>query len=126
MNERRFTNDMAEISGLGGEYEECCRAMVLGGLRWIDANAGTDLKFSEMKNVYGIIRAAAEVSEQLCQAMADAAVAVVGPEGGPTGAMLHACMNDIIWIVTRSWDEYVRVRREQLREQQQAPKDGEQ
>jgi hypothetical protein len=51
---RQFTDDMREISGFGGGYEQQCRAMVLAGLDWLDAHPDADPKFHGYSGVYGI------------------------------------------------------------------------
>jgi hypothetical protein len=35
-----FTDDMGEISGMGGPYEVLCRKMLFAGLDWLDAHPG--------------------------------------------------------------------------------------
>jgi len=106
---RKFTDAMREISGFGidGEqgkrYEQCCRAMVLTGVTWLESNPGADPKFSEIKNVTGIVRDDNSDSEKLTDAMAAAAE----PLGGATGAMMHACVHHVMRIKTVGWEQYV-------------------
>lgn len=34
MNRIEFTEDMNEVTGLGGFYERCCRAAIIAGAQW--------------------------------------------------------------------------------------------
>lgn len=95
-----FTDDMGEISGFGGGYEKECRDMVVRGLEWLDEHPEADLKFSEYKNIYGIINEETEDAKALVKAM-------LGGETGHTGAMVQATVGHVMWIRKNGWDTYV-------------------
>lgn len=69
---------MGEISGFGGGYEECCRAMLKAALEWLDAHPTADPKFHGFKGVYGI---AMEDNDD-AKALSKAAVAAAESLGG--------------------------------------------
>jgi hypothetical protein len=97
-----FTDDMREISGLGGDYERCCRAMVVAGCHWLDEHSQAEPKFHGYKQVYGII----EVDNQDAKELSNAMVAVT--EGfGATGAMHQAAVGHVLHIKKVGWDKYV-------------------
>ena len=99
---RQYTDDMYEISGFSGGYEAACRAMVLAGLDWLDANPQANPQFSGYKGIYGVISEDNEDAKALTTAVVAAA------KGDCTGAMHHATISHILWIKKNSWDEYVR------------------
>lgn len=47
-----WTVEMREISGLGGQYEAACRAMVAAGCEWFDAHPAPAPKFHTYTNLY--------------------------------------------------------------------------
>lgn len=87
-----YTKDMREISGFGAvggwAYEEACRAMVVAGLEWLDANPGA------------LPRAKDERGKALMEAMA----APVGEE--VTGIMMQACVLHVLRAHQIGWDQY--------------------
>lgn len=96
----QYTEDMAEISGFGGGYEEACRAMVVAGLEWLDANPDADPQFHGYKNIYGVISGDNEDAKALTEA-------VVGATDDCTGAMHQATVTTVLWIRKNGWAEYV-------------------
>lgn len=96
-----FTKEMGEISGFGGGYENCCRAMLKAGLEWFDANPGADPQFHGWKGVYGLIEEDNEDAKALSKAV------VEGAGGDCTGAMHQAVISSIFWIKRNGWDKYV-------------------
>jgi len=50
-----FTEQMREISGFGGGYEQTCRNMLKAGLKWWDKNPEVKPEFHSYKNIYGVI-----------------------------------------------------------------------
>lgn len=79
-----YTEDMAEISGLGGAYEQACRRMTLAGLAWAEHN---NWQFSG--DAVGLHEA------------------IVAEEPDCTDAMLGACSMHVMRILRVGWDVYV-------------------
>lgn len=96
----KFTDEMDEISGFGGGYEKCCRAMLDAGLQWLDANPDAEPKFKGNSNVYGVI---IEDNDD-AKALSDAVVSVTDEA---TGAMHQATVGHCLWIRANGWDAYV-------------------
>lgn len=94
MEQRVYTEDMDEISGFGGGYEANCRAMVLGGLKWLDEHPEADPKFVGMRNVFGILL-------EDSKAMIDAT-----PDRDVTGAMHQASVNHVLYAWKNGWPKY--------------------
>ncbi len=97
----QFTDEMGEISGFGGGYEQACRKMIIAGLEWCDKHPNADLKYKEFKNVTGLTFD--ESPDMLL--MQEAMVAIVNNDC--TGAMMQAVMNHIMFIRTNGWNKYV-------------------
>lgn len=95
----QFTDDMAEISGFGGGYEDACRKMVLAGVTWLKANPGADPKFSGMKGVYGLI-------DENNKDAKDLSAAVLKAAEGCSGAMHQAAISHIMRIKAVGWETY--------------------
>jgi len=98
-----FTQEMGEISGLGGGYEAACRAMLKAGLEWFDAYPDLAPEFQTYENIYGI----AEEKNEHAKALTEAILEPVG--GDCTGAMHQAVTSSLLWIRGNSWDAYVKV-----------------
>lgn len=105
MTDRIFTNDMREISGFGGGYEEACRKMVLAGLEWFDQHPEADPKYHGFKGVYGVIDEDSDDAKMLSQA-------VIGAVGDCTGAMHQAAISHIFFIRKNGWNAYAAKMRE--------------
>lgn len=103
MNKYIFTNDMKEISGLGGQYEECCRKMVIAGLEWFDENEGKSPKFITFRGITGVCQSDNEDAKELSEVMVKAVA-----EFGATGAMHQYTVHHVMWIIKNGWDEYVK------------------
>ncbi len=101
----RFTADMAEISGLGGDYEECCREALRGALLYLDANPGAPLAAQEIPGVFGIVKGNERLDAAIAAGNA-AAIARFGEECGLTGAMVHAIANCLLFIQKNGWDAF--------------------
>ena len=86
----QFTDDMAEISGFGGGYENTCRRMILAGLKWFDAHPGADPKFHTFANVYGICSEDNDDAKALTKAM------TAPPNDDCTGAMHQATVSHVL------------------------------
>jgi len=95
-----YTDDMDEISGFGGGYEATCRAMVVAGLEWWDANPDATPKFLGCKNIYGVI------SEDNDDAKALSKAVVEGSSDDCTGAMHQATITHIFRIRKVGWNQY--------------------
>lgn len=101
----KWTEDMGEISGFGGSYEQACRAMVLRGADWLEDNKKEDLKFSGLKGVFGIITPESDEAKELEKYMTDLSNEGIEDEG-LTGAMVHASINHVMYIARNGWDKY--------------------
>jgi hypothetical protein len=116
---RKWTTDMGEISGFGGAYEECCRKMALAGVAWLEAHPDSKLHFESFKNVYGLIMEKNKDALDLTKSMSDAATNNgKNPERGPTGAMMHACVMQALYVEKSGWKKFVAIRRKYYREDQ--------
>jgi hypothetical protein len=100
-----YTDNMCEISGFGGGYELCCRAMVVAGLEWLDAHPGAKPEFHGWRGIYGVIVDDNEDAKALSLAIEEAAKAQ--GRGGATGAMHQAAVTHILTIRDKGWDWYV-------------------
>ena len=96
-----FTPTMGEISGFGGGYEACCRAMLKAGLEWFDAHPAADPHYQGFKNIYGVILEDNDDAKALSDAV------VKGAGGDCTGAMHQAVVSAIFYIRKHGWDAYV-------------------
>ncbi len=97
-----FTPTMGEISGFGGGYEACCRAMLKAGLLWWDAHPDADPKFHGYEGIYGIISEDNDDAKALSKAVIDGA-----NDTGATVAMHQAVISSIFFIRKRGWEAYV-------------------
>ena len=105
MSKYQYTEDMAQLSGFGGGYEEACRKMVVAGLEWLDANPKADPKFHGYKNVYGLIDEDNEDAKALSQS-------VISACDDCTAAMHQAAIGHILWIRKNGWERYCNESRE--------------
>lgn len=96
----KFTSDMREITGFGGDYEKSCRDMVIAGIEFLEKNK-LDPEFSTYKNIYGIIKENNEDAKKLTNAMYKAA------NYDCTGAMMQTCVSHVLYIKKNGWDKYV-------------------
>lgn len=99
----RHTEEMGEISGFGGGYEEACQDMLEAGVKWLLANKPESLVMKESPNIFGIILTEGDEAEALSKAVIDAS------GGEATGAMHHAVMSRLHYINANGWDAYVKV-----------------
>lgn len=99
-NKYAWQPDMAEISGLGGNYEAACRDMLCAGLEWLDAHPNANPQFGRRTSEDN-------ADAQALSAAVTSAPLVSTPETSCTGAMHHAVINACLWIRKHSWDEYV-------------------
>jgi hypothetical protein len=106
MSDKQWTDDMGEISGFGGDYEACCRAMVLAGIKWVDENPSADPHYKGFKNVYGLVMEDNDDAKALTKAIIDAAA------GEATGAMHQASVGHVLAYKRLGWDEYSKQLRE--------------
>ena len=91
---------MDEISGMGGSYEQGCRAMVIAGLEYWDAHPDLDPQYKGWEGVYGILADNNEDAKRLDDAVMDAV------QNDCTGAMHQAAISDILWIKRNSWEKF--------------------
>lgn len=95
-----FTEEMNEISGFGGGYEQACRDMLKAGLEWFDEHPDADPQFHGYKDVYGLILEDNKDAKKLSKAVTETVEDC-------TGAMHQAVITAILWIKAHSWEEYV-------------------
>lgn len=121
MTERKWTDDMGEISGFGGSYEEGCRAMVLAGIKWLEENPDKKPEFVGYKGIYGIIKEENDAAKEMTKAMMDAEV-FMEEEGKmvrcgdhATGAMHQATVNHALRAHANGWEWYC----EQMRKREE-------
>lgn len=100
---------MQEISGFGEDgkpggvaYEQACRDMVRAGCEWLDAHPDAKPAASESPNVFGVIREANDETKQLVDTMCNAC-----PNGGASGAMVHATLRAVLFVHHNGWERYV-------------------
>jgi len=101
MSKYKYTDKCDEISGLGGEYEEGCKKMVISGLEWFDNHKDADPKFHGFKNVFGLIVEDNEDAKKLTDYM-NAAI-----NGEATGAMMQGCLDHVKYAKQHGWDKYI-------------------
>jgi hypothetical protein len=95
----RHTEDMGEISGFGGGYENACQTMLEAGVKWLNEHKNADIKVSGYKNVYGILNADSDDAKALEEV-------VVASVADCTGAMHQAVMTRLNFIAKNGWDKY--------------------
>ena len=95
-----FTDDMGEISGFGGGYEQTCRNMLAAGLEWWDANPKADPRFQGYEGVYGILGEDNDDAKALTKAVIDAS------GGDATGAMHQATISHVFFVRKNGWEKY--------------------
>jgi hypothetical protein len=96
-----WTDEMDEISGFGGEYEESCRQMVTAGLKWLERNDGPATEFSMGDNVFARIDEEAEATDELRTHMASAV------DMDPSPSMLHLCVKHTLYAHEIGFEAYV-------------------
>lgn len=102
-----FTDDMSEISGFGGGYEQTCRNMVAAGMEWFDANPEAAPRFKGNESIYGVILEDNEDAKALSAAVVGAA------DGDCTGAMHQAVISHCFYARKNGWEKYCEAMREQ-------------
>lgn len=102
-----WTEDMAEISGFGGGYEECCREMLRAGLRWYAEHPDAKPRFKGFKEVFGLLMEDNEDAKVLSKAVLEPGKA----GGGATGAMHQAVIGHLFKIRRDGWEAYVEAMR---------------
>jgi len=102
VSDYRHTEDMGEISGFGGGYEDCCQDMLSAGVRWLRGNGAVDLQGHHYKNITGIFVSESPDAKALEQ------VVLAASGGEATGAMHHAVMSRLFFISENGWDTYCR------------------
>lgn len=100
--EYKYTDDMREISGFGGAYEEACRQMVIAGMQWFDLNPKASVSFKEYENVTGLTFD--ETDD--CKALQKHMNAAIGDSA--SGAMMHYCLSHVLGAQKIGWEEYQR------------------
>lgn len=96
--ERKYTDKM-DVSGMGGAYEDACRAMILAGCDWLDAHPDAVPKFASLQGVFGYVKEENEDAESLSEAVAAAC-------DDCTGAMHHQALLHVWFIKQNGWDKY--------------------
>lgn len=96
----KYTDKCNEISGMGGDYEEGCRSMVIAGMKHMEENPMSEPDISTYKNLYGIIKENNDDAKALSRVVAGAC-------DGCTGAMHQAAMSHVIYAHTNGWAKYI-------------------
>lgn len=96
----KWDNDMKELSGFGGGYEQTCRNMLSAALNWFEKNPKSSPKFHGFKDVYGICIADNKDAESLRNA-------ILKVDKGCSGAMYSCVVNTALWIHANGWDKFV-------------------
>lgn len=110
MSKYQYTDDMREISGFGGGYEQACRNMVIAGMEWYDRNPQALVDYKEYKNVYGVIFDESEDCKNLEKAM-------LAVNNGCSGAQLQASLGHCINAKKMGWEAYQEYMRKLKREE---------
>lgn len=84
-----WEDNMGEVSGFGGAYEDACRTMIYSGLAWLEGNKCPDLEDTGTPDYKALEEA------------------VASPEPGCSGAMHSAAMSHCLFISRNGWDKYV-------------------
>ncbi|HTG26082.1 MAG TPA: hypothetical protein VK681_39155 [Reyranella sp.] len=105
-----WTPEMGEISGMGGGYEDTCRAMVKAGVEWMEAHPEADPQFQGYPGIYGVITEENQAAKDLT-----AAVIAAAEPFGATGAMHQATIGHILAFRRLGAEEYCRSLRERER-----------
>lgn len=119
MTSYRHTADMGEISGFGGQYEECCQEMLEAGVKWLDGHKNPELEARTLRmgrkegeegvEVFGVFDVTTDDAKELEKAVM--AVPMV-EKYGATGAMHQAVMQRLFWIAKNGWGRYCQELRE--------------
>ena len=96
-----YTDDMDEISGFGGEYEEACRKMVIAGVEWCDAHPNAVLDYKIYSGIYGVTTDETPDTKEMQKVMNDST------GNGCSGAMMQCTMGHVLHIREVGWDKYV-------------------
>ncbi|KKM61294.1 hypothetical protein LCGC14_1533190 [marine sediment metagenome] len=97
--ERAWTDDMGEISGFGGSYEESCRAMVLAGIEWLEEHPDASVRFQEID----VISAETDEAKQFLDCLVETAESL---GAGPAGAMVNFTTYRAMTAHKFGWEAY--------------------
>ena len=102
------TKEMGEISGFGGDYEECCQRMLDAAVRHLlETRPESDPKFYGRKEIYGVIVEGNDDARELSSIVKRAATEDgKHPEWGCTGAQHQAVVMRALWIKAHGWEKY--------------------
>lgn len=95
----RHTEDMGEISGFGGGYEQGCQDMLEAGCKWLEHNKSAKLEAHSYSNVYGLLIPDSDDAKELEKV-------VLAACEGCSGAMHYAVMSRLFYIAKNGWDRY--------------------
>jgi hypothetical protein len=113
-----WTEDMQELSGFGGGYEDACRMMLQAGLAWFDAHPKAIVDFREAQGVYGWLKFTSDQGKEFEKAIVNAC-----PDG-PTGAMVHCVTRAVHFIRAKSWAEWCERKRANRIQEREEEKKG--
>ena len=99
--EYKHSEEMGEISGFGGSYEDTCQQMLHNGVSFLAERSSADVQVLEIPNVYGVVNLEGDDAKALEAAVMDGIKDC-------TGAMHHAVMSRLAWINKNGWDKYVK------------------
>ncbi len=108
---RTWTDDMGEISGFGGGYEQACRDMTEAGIVWLENHPNAEPVFSHSEGGNWIENN--EDADGL-----EAAMLVAEPD--PSGAMFGASCGIARWVHANSWEAFQVAKREKEAEKRSA------
>jgi hypothetical protein len=108
-----FTDDMNEISGLGGAHERALRAAVLAGARWwVIHPEGDPIIEGDDKECCGTNADGRSLMRAVNETIFTCDDGVKVPLSTVfTPAMYYAAMYHIVWIGEHGWDHYARAMR---------------
>lgn len=109
--EYMYTEEMGEISGMGGDYEKTCQNMVIGGVKWFEDHPDANPQFHGFKGIYGICLEDNQDARDLSKAVEKAA-----GEYGCSGAMHQASIAHILHIKAVGWQRYTEEMKERDKE----------
>ena len=110
----RHTQDMGEMSGFGGEYEETCQKMLEAGVLWLNDHPDCLLVIGSVPGVIGIVNPESDDAKELTDTIVNASRDKEG-KSNCTGAMVHELLGRLFYIRHNGWDKYcVEVRKYNL------------
>lgn len=111
----RHTEDMGEISGFGGGYEETCQKMLEAGVIWLSQHPNADLRGHEFAGITGIFTPESDDAKEMEKAAMEAC------NNDCSGAMHHTVMSRLFYIAANGWTKYCEELRKRKAERDAEP-----